>query len=83
MKRKNQRGAAMAAMVRVRPPAGFLMRSVNWSVGGLLTQAREGDGWWALQGPMLVYVRLEADDSVQLEMPHFCARCSRSRCLWG
>jgi hypothetical protein len=25
----------------------------------------------------LIYVRLEADDSVQLEMPHFCPRCSR------
>jgi hypothetical protein len=23
-------------------------------------------------------VRLEADDSVRLEMPHFCPRCSRS-----
>jgi hypothetical protein len=26
----------------------------------------------------LINVRLEADDSVRLEMPHFCPRCSRS-----
>ena len=42
-----------------------------------ITLAREGDGWRKLQGSKLVYVRLEADDSVRLEMPHFCARCSR------
>jgi deoxycytidylate deaminase len=39
--------------------------------------AREGDGWRRLQGAQLLYVRLEADDSVRLEEPHFCARCSR------
>ncbi|MGA2826065.1 MAG: hypothetical protein ABSF03_08070 [Streptosporangiaceae bacterium] len=39
--------------------------------------AREGDGWKMLQGSKLIYVRLEADDSVRLEDPHFCARCSR------
>jgi deoxycytidylate deaminase len=42
-----------------------------------ITLAREGDGWRALQGSTLIYVRLEADDSVRLEEPHFCARCSR------
>ena len=30
-----------------------------------------------LPGAKLIYVRLEADDSVRLEEPHFCARCSR------
>ena len=30
-----------------------------------------------MPGSKLIYVRLEADDSVQLEMPHFCPRCSR------
>jgi len=39
--------------------------------------AREGDGWKMLQGSKLIYVRLEADDSVRLQDPHFCARCSR------
>ncbi len=39
--------------------------------------AREGDGWQMIQGARLIYVRLEADDSVRLEEPHFCARCSR------
>ena len=39
--------------------------------------AREGVGWGLLQGSQLLYVRLEADDSVRLEEPHFCARCSR------
>jgi hypothetical protein len=39
--------------------------------------AREGDGWRMLPGSRLIYVRLEADDSVRLEEPHFCARCSR------
>ena len=42
-----------------------------------ITLARAGDGWRMLQGSKLIYVRLEADDSVRLEMPHFCARCSR------
>jgi len=42
-----------------------------------ITLAREGDGWRKLQGSTLIYVRLEADDSVRLEQPHFCARCSR------
>jgi deoxycytidylate deaminase len=42
-----------------------------------ITLAREGDGWRLLPGSKLIYVRLEADDSVRLEMPHFCPRCSR------
>jgi deoxycytidylate deaminase len=42
-----------------------------------ITLAREGDGWRMLEGSALIYVRLEADDSVRLEVPHFCARCSR------
>jgi deoxycytidylate deaminase len=42
-----------------------------------ITLAREGEGWQKLHGSKLVYVRLEADDSVRLEDPHFCARCSR------
>jgi deoxycytidylate deaminase len=42
-----------------------------------ITLARAGDGWRMLPGSKLIYVRLEADDSVRLEMPHFCARCSR------
>jgi hypothetical protein len=42
-----------------------------------VTLAREGDGWRLLPGSKLIYVRLEADGSVRLEMPHFCARCSR------
>jgi deoxycytidylate deaminase len=42
-----------------------------------ITLAREGDGWRMLQGSQLLYVRLEADDSVRLNEPHFCARCSR------
>jgi deoxycytidylate deaminase len=42
-----------------------------------ITLAREGDGWRMLQGAKLIYVRLEADDSVRLDEPHFCARCSR------
>lgn len=42
-----------------------------------ITLAREGDGWRKLPGSKLIYVRLEADDSVRLEDPHFCARCSR------
>jgi deoxycytidylate deaminase len=42
-----------------------------------ITLAREGDGWRGLQGSTLIYVRLEADDSVRLQEPHYCARCSR------
>lgn len=42
-----------------------------------ITLAREGEGWNMLQGAKLIYVRLEADDSVRLQEPHFCARCSR------
>jgi len=42
-----------------------------------ITLAREGDGWRMLPESKLIYVRLEADDSVRLEEPHFCARCSR------
>jgi deoxycytidylate deaminase len=42
-----------------------------------ITLAREGNGWQMLQGAKLIYVRLEPDDSVRLEEPHFCSRCSR------
>jgi deoxycytidylate deaminase len=42
-----------------------------------ITLARQGDGWQQLPGSTLVYVRLEADDSVRLAEPHFCARCAR------
>jgi deoxycytidylate deaminase len=42
-----------------------------------ITLACEGDGWRMLPGSKLIYVRLEADDSVRLEKPHFCPRCSR------
>ena len=42
-----------------------------------ISLARNGDGWQRLPGSKLIYVRLEADDSVRLEEPHFCARCSR------
>jgi deoxycytidylate deaminase len=42
-----------------------------------ITLAREGDGWQMLQGSKLIYVRLQEDDSMRLEEPHFCARCSR------
>jgi deoxycytidylate deaminase len=42
-----------------------------------ITLARDGDGWRMLQNSKLIYVRLEADDSVRLAEPHFCARCSR------
>lgn len=34
-----------------------------------ITLARQGDGWRKLPGSMLVYVRLEADDSVRLAGP--------------
>jgi len=30
-----------------------------------------------LPGSKLIYVWLEVDGSVRLEMPHFCTRCSR------
>jgi hypothetical protein len=39
--------------------------------------ACEGDGWRLLQGSTLIYVRLEAGDSVRLAVPHLCARCGR------
>src|SRR5437667_2213011 len=39
--------------------------------------AREGDGWRMLPGSKLIYVWLEVDGSVRLEMPHFCTRFSR------
>ncbi|HEY4461858.1 MAG TPA: hypothetical protein VGN41_04250 [Streptosporangiaceae bacterium] len=42
-----------------------------------ITLAREGNGWQTMQGAKLIYVRLEADDSVRLEEPHFCSRCAR------
>jgi deoxycytidylate deaminase len=42
-----------------------------------ITLARVGDGWRLLPGAKLIYVRLEADDSVRRDEPHFCARCSR------
>ena len=42
-----------------------------------ITLARDGDGWRMLPGSTLIYVRLEADDSVRLDKPHYCPRCSR------
>src|ERR1039458_5391343 len=42
-----------------------------------ITLARDGDGWRMLQNSKLIYVRLEADDSVRLAEPLFCAPCSR------
>jgi len=48
-----------------------------------ISLARAGDGWRRLQGSKLIYVRLEADDSVRLEDPHFCARCSRTALSLG
>jgi deoxycytidylate deaminase len=42
-----------------------------------ITLARGGDGWRTLQGSKLIYVRLEADDSLRQDEPHFCSRCSR------
>jgi deoxycytidylate deaminase len=42
-----------------------------------ITLARQGEGWRRLPGAKLIYVRLMADDSVRLEEPHFCPRCSR------
>jgi deoxycytidylate deaminase len=42
-----------------------------------ITLARDGDGWRRLPGSKLIYVRLETDDSLRLQEPHFCARCSR------
>jgi len=42
-----------------------------------ITLAREADGWRRLPGAKLIYVRLGADDSLRLDEPHFCARCSR------
>jgi deoxycytidylate deaminase len=42
-----------------------------------ITLARQRDGWPMLPGAKLIYVRLLPDDSVRLEDPHFCARCSR------
>jgi deoxycytidylate deaminase len=42
-----------------------------------ITLARDGDGWRRLPGSKLIYVRLETDDSVRLQEPHFCGRCSR------
>ena len=42
-----------------------------------ISLARQGEGWRTLQDAKLVYVRLAPDDSVRLEDPHFCARCSR------
>jgi deoxycytidylate deaminase len=42
-----------------------------------ITLARDGDGWRRLPGAKLIYVRLGPDDSVRLEEPHYCARCSR------
>ena len=42
-----------------------------------ISLARDGDGWRNLPGSKLIYVRLLADDSVRLQEPHYCARCSR------
>ena len=45
--------------------------------GRTTATAGRGISWRRLPGSKLIYVRLEADDSVQLEMPHFCPRRSR------
>jgi deoxycytidylate deaminase len=42
-----------------------------------ITLARDADGWRLLPESKLIYVRLEADGSVRLAEPHFCARCAR------
>jgi deoxycytidylate deaminase len=42
-----------------------------------ISLARDGDGWRNLPGSKLIYVRLAPDDSVRLDEPHYCARCSR------
>jgi deoxycytidylate deaminase len=42
-----------------------------------ISLAREGEGWHTIQGAQLLYVRLQEDDSVRLDEPHFCTRCSR------
>ena len=47
-----------------------------------ITLAREGDGWRVLQGSTLIYVRLEADDSVRLAEPHFVPGAPAWRCPW-
>ncbi len=48
-----------------------------------ITLAREGDGWRRLQGSKLIYVRLGPDDSLRLQDPHFCGRCSRTALSLG
>jgi hypothetical protein len=48
-----------------------------------ITLARDGDGWRALQGSKLVYVRLEADDSVRLSCLTSARAAAAWRCLWG
>jgi deoxycytidylate deaminase len=42
-----------------------------------ISLARDGDGWRKLPGSKLIYVRLAPDDSVRLDEPHYCSRCSR------
>jgi Deoxycytidylate deaminase len=48
-----------------------------------ITLAREGDGWRMLQGSKLIYVRLEADDSVRLESRTSAPGAAASRCPWA
>ena len=48
-----------------------------------ITLAREGDGWRLLPGAKLIYVRLEADDSVRLDEPHFCAAVQQAGAVPG
>lgn len=42
-----------------------------------ISLARDGDGWRNLPDSKLIYVRLAPDDSVRLDEPHYCPRCSR------
>jgi deoxycytidylate deaminase len=42
-----------------------------------ISLARDGDGWRKLLESTLIYVRLAPDDSVRLDEPHYCPRCSR------
>jgi Cytidine and deoxycytidylate deaminase zinc-binding region len=42
-----------------------------------ISLARDGDGWRNLPASKLIYVRLAPDDTVRLDEPHYCPRCSR------
>jgi deoxycytidylate deaminase len=42
-----------------------------------ISLARDADGWRKIPESKLIYVRLAPDDSVRLDEPHYCPRCSR------